>query len=138
MAAVLSAWTYPSMMGSPGGKPTCTPRPANGHGGRGRLPSTSSRDRCASPRAPGTTPAPFSPNRLRPCGIRADTATTPGPASHSASAAESLLDGGVLLLPDVHDEVQGHQRFGWAIELQLDERLALGEQHHRHSLGAVR
>jgi hypothetical protein len=30
----------------------------------------------------GTTPAPHNPNHRHPCGIRGDTQTTPGPASH--------------------------------------------------------
>lgn len=56
----------------------------------------------------------------------------------SQSASESLLDGRVLLLADVGDEIRRHERVGRAIEFHLGERIALGEQQHCHSLGAVR
>ena len=53
---------------------------------------------------------------------------------NAALTSEAFLDGSVLLLADVGHEVRWHQRIGWAVELQLDEGLALGEQQYRHSL----
>ena len=50
------------------------------------------------------------------------------------SAAESLLDGRVLLLADVGDEVRRRERVHRAIKLQRDETSALGEQQDRHAL----
>src|ERR1700722_11331950 len=49
-------------------------------------------------------------------------------------AGEAFLDCRVLLLPDAGHEVRRHERVGWPVELQLDECLALGEQHERHTL----
>src|SRR5580692_12515845 len=54
------------------------------------------------------------------------------------SAAEPLLDRVVLLLADVGDKFRRRKRVGWAVEFQGDERLALGEQQYRHTVGAVR
>src|ERR1700688_3143532 len=56
---------------------------------------------------------------------------------NAALTSEAFLDGSVLLLTDVGHEVRGHQRIGWAVELQLDEGLALGEQQYRHSLRGI-
>ncbi len=66
--------------------------------------------------------------------VRVDetVAATPG------SAAEPLLDGRVLLLTDVVDEIRRRKRVERAIELQRHEGLALGEQQYRHPLRAVR
>lgn len=59
-------------------------------------------------------------------------------AAAPGSAAEPLLDGRVLLLTDVVDEIRRRKRVQRAIELQRHECLALGEQQYRHALRAVR
>ncbi len=50
------------------------------------------------------------------------------------SATESLLDGRVLLLADIGDEVRWRERVHRAIKLQRDETSALGERQDRHVL----
>ena len=54
------------------------------------------------------------------------------------SAAEPLLDGRVLFLTDVGEEVRRRGHAGRAIELQRDKCPALGEQRYGYPFVAVR